>query len=75
MCNNTQKKKAAGAGKDFTLFFGVMLHFNFKCALKARQLKAQPLKAGQLKAQPLKAQPSKAKPLKVAWNKFSHLLL
>ena len=32
MCNNTQKKKAAGAGKDFTLFFGVMLHFNFKCA-------------------------------------------
>ena len=31
MCNNTQKKKAAGAGKDFTLFFGVMLHFNFKC--------------------------------------------
>ena len=34
MCNNTQKKKAAGAGKDFTLFFGVMLHFNFKCAVK-----------------------------------------
>ena len=33
MCNNTQKKKAAGAGKDFTLFFGVMLHFNFKCAI------------------------------------------
>ena len=33
MCNNTQKKKAAGAGKDFTLFFGVILHFNFKCAL------------------------------------------
>ena len=32
MCNNTQKKKAAGAGKDFTLFFGVTLHFNFKCA-------------------------------------------
>ena len=32
MCYNTQKKKAAGAGKDFTLFFGVMLHFNFKCA-------------------------------------------
>ena len=31
MCNNTQKKKAAGAGKDFTLFFGVILHFNFKC--------------------------------------------
>ena len=31
MCNNTHKKKAAGAGKDFTLFFGVMLHFNFKC--------------------------------------------
>ena len=31
MCNNTQKKKAAGAGRDFTLFFGVMLHFNFKC--------------------------------------------
>ena len=26
-----RKKKAAGAGKDFTLFFGVMLHFNFKC--------------------------------------------
>ena len=37
MCNNTQKKKAAGAGKDFTLFFGVMLHFNFKCvALQVR---------------------------------------
>ena len=34
MCNNTQKKKAAGAGKDFTLFFGVILHFNFKCANK-----------------------------------------
>ena len=34
MCNNTQKKKAAGAGKDFTLFFGVMLHFNFKCVNK-----------------------------------------
>ena len=34
MCSNTQKKKAAGAGKDFTLFFGVMLHFNFKCVLK-----------------------------------------
>ena len=33
MCNNTHKKKAAGAGKDFTLFFGVMLHFNFKCAV------------------------------------------
>ena len=33
MCNNTQKKKAAGAGKDFTLFFGVMLHFNFKCVV------------------------------------------
>ena len=33
MCNNTQKKKAAGAGKDFTLFFGVILHFNFKCVL------------------------------------------
>ena len=33
MCNNTQKKKAAGAGKDFTLFFGVMLHFNFKCVM------------------------------------------
>ena len=33
MCNNTQKKEAAGAGKDFTLFFGVMLHFNFKCVL------------------------------------------
>ena len=32
MCNNTQKKKAAGAGKDFTLYFGVMLRFNFKCA-------------------------------------------
>ena len=32
MCNTTQKKKAAGAGKDFTLFLGVMLHFNFKCA-------------------------------------------
>ena len=36
MCNNTQKKKAAGAGKDFTLFFGVMLHFNFKCADKGQ---------------------------------------
>ena len=34
MCNNTQKKKAAGAGKDFTLFFGVMLHFNFKCVVE-----------------------------------------
>ena len=33
MCNNTQKKKAAGTGKDFTLFFGVMLHFNFKCVV------------------------------------------
>ena len=31
MCNNTQEKKAAGAGEDFTPFFGVMLHFNFKC--------------------------------------------
>ena len=44
MCNNTQKKKAAGAGKDFTLFFGVMLHFNFKCEgmfiLKSFYLKA-----------------------------------
>ena len=28
-----RKKKAAGAGKDFTLFFGVMLHFNFKCVV------------------------------------------
>ena len=36
MCNNTQKKKAAGAGKDFTLFFGVMLHFNFKCVGEKR---------------------------------------
>ena len=34
MCNNTHKKKAAGAGKDFTLFFGVKLHFNFKCAVR-----------------------------------------
>ena len=34
MCNNTHKKKAAGAGKDFTLFFGVMLHFNFKCVIQ-----------------------------------------
>ena len=34
MCNNTQKKKAAGAGKDFTHFFGVMLHFNFKCVAR-----------------------------------------
>ena len=39
MCNNTQKKKAAGAGKDFTLFFGVMLHFNFKCAVHGFHLK------------------------------------
>ena len=37
MCNNTEKK-AAGAGKDFTLFFGVMLHLNFKCVLADRHL-------------------------------------
>ena len=36
MCNNTQKKKAAGAGKDFTLFFGVILHFNFKCVVNKK---------------------------------------
>ena len=42
MCNNTQKKKAAGAGKDFTLFFGVILHFNFKCVeLTNLQVSAQ----------------------------------
>ena len=40
MCNNTQKKKAAGAGKDFTLFFGVMLHFNFKCVYFIKVLKS-----------------------------------
>ena len=40
MCYNTQKKKAAGAGKDFTLFFGVMLHFNFKCASQLFDLRA-----------------------------------
>ena len=38
MCNNTQKKKAAGAGKYFTLFFGVMLHFNFKCVYRAESI-------------------------------------
>ena len=32
MCKNTPPKKAAGAGKNFTLFFCVILHFNFKCA-------------------------------------------
>ena len=42
MCNNTQKKKAAGAGKDFTLFFGVMLHFNFKCAASRCLLQDEP---------------------------------
>ena len=31
MCKNTPPKKAAGAGKNFTLFFCVILHFNFKC--------------------------------------------
>ena len=30
---NTPPKKAAGAGKNFTLFFCVILHFNFKCVL------------------------------------------
>ena len=33
MCKNTPQKKAAGAGKNFTLFFCVILHFNFKCVV------------------------------------------
>ena len=36
VCKNTPPKKAAGAGKKFTIFFCVILDFNSKCVRAVR---------------------------------------